>query len=224
MENGWSIKKMHRLIMLSKTYQMSAVYDEATKVKDPEDRLLSHFPRQRLSIEEIRDAYLAMGGELDLTMGGTLDPGVGTDGETSAGRISMNPEKTNRRSIYLPLRRSNLPTLYTLFDFGDAATPEGHRSSTTVATQALFAMNSPMVNREAKNVADAALKQEKQDKRRMQEIYLRVLDRRPDANEIDQGLSYMASFRRKWNQISEEQAWTSLTHALMVSNEFIFVY
>ncbi len=224
MENGWSIKKMHRLIMLSKTYQMSAASDEEAHNKDPEDRLLSHFPRQRLSIEEIRDAYLAMGGDLDLTMGGTLDPGVGTDGETSTGRISMNPEKTNRRSIYLPLRRSNLPTLYTLFDFGDAATPEGRRSSTTVATQALFAMNSPLVNREAKNVADAALRQQKQDKARMQEIYLRVLDRNPDAAEIDQGLSYMAGFRRKWSDISEEQAWASLTHALMVSNEFIFIH
>jgi hypothetical protein len=224
MESGWSIKKMNRLIMLSRTYQMSAAYDEATKAKDPENRMVSHFPRQRLSIEEIRDAYLAMGGDLDLTMGGTLDPGVGTDGETSAGRISMNPEKTNRRSIYLPLRRSNLPTLYTLFDFGDATTPEGHRSPTTVATQALFVMNSPMVIREAKNVADAVLKQEKQDKRRVEEIYLRVLDRRPDANEIDRGLTYMTSFRRKWNQIDEETAWTSLTHALMASNEFIFVY
>ena len=68
-ENGWSIKKMNRMIMLSKTYQMSAVYDEATKAKDPENRLLSHFPRQRLSIEEIRDAYLAMGGDLDLHNG-----------------------------------------------------------------------------------------------------------------------------------------------------------
>ena len=72
---------------------------------------------------------LAIGGDLDLTMGGTLDPGVGTDGETSASRISMNPESTNRRSIYLPLRRSNLPTLYMLFDFGDATSPEGKRSS-----------------------------------------------------------------------------------------------
>jgi Protein of unknown function (DUF1549)/Protein of unknown function (DUF1553)/Planctomycete cytochrome C len=224
MENGWSIKKMNRMIMLSKTYQMNAVYDEATKAKDPENRLLSHFPRQRLSIEEIRDAYLAMGGDLDLTMGGTLDPGVGTDGETSAGRISMNPEKTNRRSIYLPLRRSNLPTLYTLFDFGDAATPEGHRSPTTVATQALFVMNSPLVIREAKSVADGVLRQEKQDKQRVEEIYLRVLDRRPDANEIDQGLSYLTSLRHKWNDIDEEKAWTSLTHALMASNEFMFVY
>ena len=224
MDGGWSIKKMHRLIMLSQTYQMSAAYDESTKAKDPENRLLSHFPRQRLSIEEIRDAYLAMGGDLDLTMGGTLDPGVGTDGETSAGRISMNPEKTDRRSIYLPLRRSNLPTLYTLFDFGDATTPEGHRSPTTVATQALFVMNSPLVIREAKNVADSVLKQERQDKRRVEEIYMRVLDRRPDANEVDQGLTYLTNFRKKWNQIDEEQAWTSLTHVLMASNEFIFVY
>jgi hypothetical protein len=223
-DGGWSIKKMHRLIMLSKTYQMSAVYDESAKAKDPENRLVSHFPRQRLSIEEIRDAYLAMGGDLDLTMGGTLDPGVGTDGETSSGRISMNPEKTNRRSIYLPLRRSNLPTLYTLFDFGDATTPEGHRSPTTVATQALFVMNSPLVIREARNLADSVLRQERQDKRRVEEIYLRVLDRRPDANEVDQGLTYLTNFRKKWNQIDEEQAWTSLTHVLMASNEFIFVY
>jgi hypothetical protein len=223
-EGGWSIKKMTRLIMLSQTYQMSAAFDEEKKAKDPEDRLLSHFPRQRLSIEEVRDAYLAMGGDLDLTMGGTLDPGVGSDGETSASRISMNPEKTNRRSIYLPLRRSNLPTLYTLFDFGDASSPEGHRASTTVATQALFVMNSPMVIREAHNLATQVMKQQKQDKRRVEEIYLRVLDRRPDADEIDRGLTYLSRLRQKWNTIDEEQAWTSLTHTLMASNEFIFVY
>jgi hypothetical protein len=224
MENGWSIKKMHRLIMLSNTYQMSAVFDERTKEKDPENRLLSHFPPQRLSIEEIRDAYLAMGGDLDLTMGGTLDPGVGTDGETSANRISMNPEQTNRRSIYLPLRRSNLPVLYTLFDFGDATTPDGHRNNTTVATQALFVMNSPLVIREAENVAESVLKQQKQDKDRIEQIYLRVLDRPADASEIDMGLTYLARLRQKWHEIDEAKAWTSLTHALMASNEFIFVY
>jgi hypothetical protein len=203
---------------------MSAAFDETAKAKDPENRLMSHYPRQRLSIEEIRDAYLAMGGELDLTMGGTLDPGVGTDGETSANRISMNPEKSNRRSIYLPLRRSNLPVLYTLFDFGDATTPDGKRSSTTVATQALFVMNSPLVIREAKSLTDDVLKNQKLDKRRMEEIYLRVLSRRPDGGEIDKGLTYVHSLHQKWNQIDEAQAWTSLTHALMASNEFIFVY
>ena len=223
METGWSIKKMNREIMLSKTYQMSAEFDETKKLKDPEDRLISRFPRQRLSIEQIRDAFLAIGGDLDLTMGGTLDPGVGTDGETSAGRISLNPESTNRRSIYLPLRRSNLPTLYMLFDFGDATSPEGKRNPTTVATQALFVMNSPLVEREAKSLADKTLK-EKSDSKRIEELYLRVLDRRPDPSEIDAGLTYVQSLRTKWSTIDEKTAWQSLTHALMASNEFIYMY
>jgi hypothetical protein len=85
-------------------------------------------------------------------------------------------------------------------------------------------MNSPMVIREARNLATTVMKQQKQDKRRMEEIYLRVLDRRPDPDEIDRGLTYLAGLRQKWNTIDEEQAWTSLTHALMASNEFIFVY
>jgi hypothetical protein len=135
----------------------------------------------------------------------------------------MNPEKSNRRSIYLPLRRSNLPTLYTLFDFGDATTPDGKRSSTTVATQALFVMNSPMVLREANAMAKSVLR-ERTGKSRVEELYLRVLNRRPDGGEIDLGLSYVQNLRRKWNGIDEEKAWTSLAHALMASNEFLFVF
>ena len=223
-DGGWSVKKMHRLIMLSRTYQMSAEYDAAKKAADPENRLFSHFPSRRLSIEEIRDSYLAMGGDIDFTMGGTLDPGVGTDGETSANRISMNPESTNRRSIYLPLRRSNLPTLLALFDFGDATTPQGYRPATTVATQALFVMNSPMVDREAKNISAAALARDKKDSRRMERIYLTVLNRRPDPNEIDAGLTYIQSLRRKWRDFDEAKAWKSFCHALMASNDFIYVY
>jgi hypothetical protein len=136
----------------------------------------------------------------------------------------MNPEKTNRRSIYLPLRRSNLPTLYTLFDFGDATTPDGKRSSTTVATQALFVMNSPLVMREAGSLARSVLRQQAAPKPRVEELYVRVLNRRPDAEEVDRGLSYVGSLRRKWNQLDEQTAWTSLAHALMASNEFMFVY
>ncbi len=225
MEGGWSVKKMHRQIMLSSTYRMSAEFDETKKLKDPEDRLISRFPRQRLSIEQIRDAFLAIGGDLDLTMGGTLDLGVGTDGETSSTRISMNPESTNRRSIYLPLRRSNLPTLYMLFDFGDATSPEGKRNPTTVATQALFVMNSPLVDREAEALADRTLAMKTGgDTRRVQELYMQVLDRQPDPSEVDAGLSYIQALRAKWTEIDEKKAWQSFTHALMASNEFIYVY
>ena len=223
-ENGWSIKKMHRLIMLSNTYQMSAEFDQATKTKDPEDRLLSRYPRRRLSIEEVRDAFLAIGGDLDVTMGGTLDPGVGTDGETSASRISMNPESTKRRSIYLPLRRSNLPTLYMLFDFGDATSPDGKRTPTTVATQALFVMNSPLGQREANALSGRILASQKKDTLRIEQAYLSVLDRRPEPGEIDTGLTYIQSLRQKWSDIGEQKAWQSFCHALMASNEFMYVY
>jgi len=149
---------------------------------------------------------------------------VGTDGETSASRISMNPESTNRRSIYLPLRRSNLPTLYMLFDFGDATSPDGKRNPTTVSTQALFVMNSPLVDREAKSLADKVLAQDKKDTRRIEEAYVAILDRRPEPGEIDMGLTYMQGLRRKWKDIGEEKAWQSFCHTLMASNEFIYVY
>jgi hypothetical protein len=224
MDNGWSVKKLHKQIMLSKTYQMSSEYDAAKREKDPEDRLLSRYPRRRLSIEEIRDAFLAMGGDLDLTMGGTLDPGVGTDGETSSTRISMNPEATNRRSVYLPLRRSNLPTLWMLFDFGDATTPEGKRNPTTVSTQALFVMNSPLVLREANNLATKILADTPKDSRRVEEAYARILDRRPTPSEVDAGITYVKSLHAKWPDFDETKSWQSFCHALMASNEFIYVY
>ncbi|MCU1328599.1 MAG: Planctomycete cytochrome [Bryobacterales bacterium] len=224
MENGWSVKKMHRLIMLSNTYQMSAEYDAVKKEKDPENRLLSHFPRLRLSIEQIRDSYLAIGGDLDLKMGGTLDPGVGTDGETSANRISMNPEATTRRSVYLPLRRSNLPTLWMLFDFGDATTPDGKRSATTVSTQALFVLNSPLVNREAQALAERVMAASKSDQQRVESLYLKILNRKPDAQEIESGMAYVKDLQGKWKDIGPQKAWQSYSHALMASNEFIYIY
>jgi hypothetical protein len=136
----------------------------------------------------------------------------------------MNPESTNRRSIYLPLRRSNLPMLYMLFDFGDATSPEGHRNPTTVATQALFVMNSPLVQREAKAVAEKVLKQSRKDSERMAAAYVAVLDRRPAADEVDAGLTYIQSLRKKWGDIDEAKAWQSFCHALMASNEFMYVY
>ena len=140
---------------------------DADRVRaDPENRLLTRFPRRRLTIEEIRDALLAVGGNLDPTMGGTLDPGIGTDGETSPDRISKNPDDFTRRSVYLPLRRANLPNLFTLFDFGDATNPSGKRGATTVATQALFMMNSPFLTEQARSLAQRLLQDEPQDNER----------------------------------------------------------
>ena len=111
-----------------------------------------------LDVEQIRDGLLAMDGTLDLTMGGTLQSGFGTDGENSSDRLSLDPEKINRRLVYIPLRRANLPGLLNLFDFGDATTSAGTRPRTNVAPQGLFMMNSEFIAARSRNLAEEFLK------------------------------------------------------------------
>jgi hypothetical protein len=222
-ENGWSIKDMHRMIMLSSAYQMASQSDSAAIEADPENRLFSRFNRQRLDVEEIRDGMLAIDGTIDLTMGGTLQKGFGTDKENSADRLSLNPEKLRRRTVYLPLRRANLPTLLNLFDFGDATTVTGKRALTNVAPQALFMMNSDFVSERALNLAQSLAKREAEPARRMESVYWIILDRQPSAGEADTGLTYIDSFRKKFAQASELDAWQSFCRILLASDDFIYV-
>src|SRR5262249_60299687 len=116
-KEAWSLEAMHRTLMLSNAYRMSSVHPNVAEEADPDNRLLTRFNPRRLSVEEMRDGLLAIDGTLDLTMGGTLQTGRGTDGENNQARLSLNPEKLKRRTVYLPLRRANLPTLLNLFHF-----------------------------------------------------------------------------------------------------------
>ncbi len=222
-ESGWSIKAMQRMIILSAAYQMSSDAPDASIEADPENKLLSRFNRQRLDVEEIHDGMLAIDGSLDLTMGGTLQQGFGTDKENSADRLSLNPETLRRRTVYLPLRRANLPTLLNLFDFGDATTVTGKRSLTNVAPQALFMMNSEFVAERAGNVAKAISGGDVPPAARIEKAYWKILDRPASAPEVDAGLTYIDSFRRKFAKASEQDAWQSLCRILLASDDFIYV-
>ena len=219
-QGGWSVKAMHKLMLLSSAYQMSSEADEKTAEADPENRLLAHFNRQRLDVEEIRDGMLAIGGTLDLAMGGTLQSGFGTDGENSSARLSMDPMKVTRRTVYIPLRRANLPNLLNLFDFGDATTVNGKRTGTNVAPQTLFMMNSEFGYDHAKRVAESVMALPDS----MQQAYLRILNRRPEPQEIDSGLTYIANYAQKYPGANPQlSAWQSFCHILLSSNEFVYV-
>ena len=223
-ESGWSVKKMHRLILNSSVYQMSSEGTAKKAEQDPENRLLSQFSRRRLAVEEIRDGLLAIGGSIDFEMGGTMQSGFGTDGENSNDRLSIDPTTVSRRMVYIPLRRSNLPTLLNLFDFGDATIPLDKRPLTNVAPQALFMMNSEFVADRARNVAQSLLDDaELSDSARIERAYLRTLNRRPDAEETDTGLTYMAGLKTRFASITDLQAWQSLCRILIASNEFVYV-
>ena len=221
-EDGWSIKKLHKRIMLTATYQQSSEFGETKALADPENRLLSRFTRRRLDVEEIRDGLLTVDGTIDLSMGGTMQEGFGTDGENSTDRLSINPDEQVRRTVYLPLRRANLPPVLNLFDFGDAATPMGKRTATNVAPQALFMMNSEFVAERARNLAGRLLETEDTSER-VQDAYLRTLNRAPGAAEVDNALTYISSVRERFPEFDELDAWQSYCRILMASNEFIYV-
>jgi Protein of unknown function (DUF1553) len=207
-EDGWSVKSLHRRIMLSAAYQMSSDISAGAAEKDPGNRLLSHFSRRRLDVEEVRDSMLSLDGSIDLEMGGTLQKGTGTDGENSAGRLSIDPATSKRRTVYLPLRRSNLPSLLNLFDFGDATTTCEGRSLTNTAPQALFMMNSAFVNDRSGALA-------KELGGRVDLLYQRILNRLPAPAERDDALGYVEK--------AGERGWQSLARILLSSNEFIYV-
>ena len=223
-ESGWSVKKIQKMMMLSASYQMSSDPTAAGLAADPENKLLSHFNRRRLSVEEIRDSMLAIDGTIDYEMGGSLQKGFGTDGENSNGRLSLNPEKVKRRMVYIPLRRSNLASLLNLFDFGDAVTPSGKRVLTNVAPQALFAMNSGFVQERADTVAKQLLAGYPNDEQaRVGEAFRLILNRAPAGDEKDALLTYVAKFRAKFPERSEANAWQSVSHILFASSEFFYL-
>jgi hypothetical protein len=131
MEQGWSIKKLHKAIMLSRVYQESSDTNKKFEQIDPANRLLWRANIRRLDFEETRDSLLVMSGKLDRTVGGKP--------------VNLTDEPYSyRRSVYGYIDRGNLPELMQQFDFSDPDMPNSRRASTTVPQQALFLMNSPM--------------------------------------------------------------------------------
>ena len=223
-EGGWSVKEMHRRIMLSNAYRTSSVASAAAAERDPSNQWLSHFNRRRLDVEELRDGMLAIDRSINQAMGGTLQSGFGTDRENSDSRLSIDPTTSTRRMIYLPLRRANLPTLLNLFDFGDAVTSIGKRPVTNVAPQALFMMNSDFVRERAGNLAGQLLAgAHRSDSGRAREAYLRILTREPDPGEVDGAVSYVSGYASRFQGSTPREAWQSYCRVLLASNDFIYV-
>ena len=221
-EKGWSVKQMHKLIMLSSTYQMTSEISDTASMNDPQNLYLTRFNRRRLDVEEIRDGLLSIDGSIEPHKGGTIQSGFGTDGENSNDRLSVNPDKQKVRTVYLPLRRANLPALLNLFDFGDATTSQGRRALTNVAPQALFMMNSEFVAERARGLAEQLLTND-DSAGRVREAYVRILNRDPSSDEVDNSLTYLSAVRSRFGDFEEIDAWESYCRVLMASNEFIYV-
>ncbi|WP_254507046.1 PSD1 and planctomycete cytochrome C domain-containing protein [Anatilimnocola floriformis] len=221
MDSGWSLKKMHRLIMLSQTYQQSSAFDAKGFAADPENRLYWRMPLRRLEAEEIRDALLTSSGLLDRTPGTSLLH-VGNR-EFLFDHTSKDGTKydSKKRSLYLPVIRNNLYDVFQLFDATDATVLDGNRATTVVAPQALFMLNSDLVLAASKGLAESVIAETASPSTRVEQLYLRTFGRSPNATEVERAMAYVEKQRTAGK--SEAEAWSSFGHVLFSANEFIYL-
>ncbi len=225
-DDHWSLKKFQKRLMLTRTYQMGDEFSEKAATVDPDNRLLWRFPRQRLEAEAIRDSILFVSGTLDRKMGGTtlsLAPRSYVTGTANDDRVKYD---VLRRAVYLPVIRSAVYDVYTAFDFGDPTVMNGDRSSTTVAPQALFMLNSSLVLNATKALAaDLLAKPNVTDTERIQSLYLASYGRHATASEVTRILGFLDRFKLLYANAKDPKlsSWQSVCKAVIAANEFIYV-
>lgn len=172
MKNGWSLKRLHRQIMLSAVYQQTSDQNDDYVKLDPNNQLFWKMNRQRLEFEALRDSLLVVAGKLEETMGGR------------AVDIVQAPF-SGRRSIYGHIDRQNLPGLFRTFDFANPDSTSPQRFFTTVPQQALFLLNSPFVVQQAGYVLTNLNQQKlKRDKDKVEFLYRNLFQRAPAREEV----------------------------------------
>jgi len=205
MDHGWSLKWLHRQIVLSRTYRLSSALDQANVVRDPTNRRLWRWTPQRLDFEGWRDAVLAVSGRLDRTMGGPAQP----------------VDTSVRRTLYAKISRSRLDPTLAVFDFPDANVSSEKRSVTTVAQQQLFVLNSPFMIDSAKGLAARLQAAATNDADRVVAAYRIVYGREPTAAERTLGVEYLSKALSGGGE--QQSPWERYAQALLASNEFTWV-
>jgi hypothetical protein len=199
--SGWSVKAMHRLIMLSATYrQASEPAPEALRA-DPDNRFWGRVNRRRLEAEAVRDNILAVAGRLERTAGG---PAV---------RNFAAP----RRTLYLMTVRSDRSGFGPLFDSADSTAPVDRRTVSTVAPQALFLLNSPFMLEQTRALGRRIRAEAKDDGARIARAYALLYGRPPLAEEVALGQGFLKRAG------GTERAWEEYCQVLLCANEFLYV-
>ncbi len=207
--NGWKLKRLHKLIMLSMVYQQSGDFDEGRAKIDRENQLIWRRAPRRLEAEAIRDSMLAVSGQLDGTMfgPGTLD------------------QNMKRRSVYFFIKRSGLIPMMMLFDWPEHLVSIGQRGTTTIAPQALMFMNSPQGRVYADAFAKRLTTTSNEDAART--VFRLAFGRQPSAKEQAASIAFLtqqeAKYKADGRQDGSQLARVDLCQAIMGMNEFVYV-
>jgi mono/diheme cytochrome c family protein len=198
-ESGWSIKKMHREIMLSATYALSSNYSEVNFQADPDNKLLWRANVRRMDVEAIRDSILFVAGNLDPKVGGPALP--------------LHDEKNTRRTIYAAVSRAKPDALLRLFDFPDPNETSEQRIATNVPVQQLFFLNSDFVRSQAELLAKR-IGSPRPEPQGIKEAYLILFGRTPTQQELKYGSAFLSN---------QNNSWTEYLEVLLSSIEFNYI-
>ena len=207
--SGWSIKSLHREILLSSTYRQQSSTHEDGDTIDFENGLYWRANSRRLEYEALRDALIQALGELDLTMGGPSED-------------LTNSSTIRRRALYTFVDRQDLPGLLRVFDFPNPDAHNARRPSTTVPQQALFLMNSPVVIDRVRNWVASEQVQNLDAEQRINYFYQRFFQRAPNTTEVQIGMDFISSPEpvSKENNLN---VWGQYAQLLLLTNEFSFI-
>ena len=228
-QSGWSIKALHRLIMLSATYQQASEVDHSLSSAAGVDTgdLYTHFARRRLSAEEIRDSILAVSGDLDPEPAKEHPfPSPVTWGFSQHGPFSAVYDN-NKRSVYLMTQRLKRHPFLALFDGPDTNASTADRLGTTVPTQALYFLNDPFVHQKADLWASRLESDNGSESQQIEQAYRLALCRSATAEETLDAASFLADFRTELSSIGldnvDHRALAAFLRTLLGSNEFLHV-
>ena len=227
MAGDWKLKRIHKLMVMSKTYQQSSLHPEQSKYSesDAANRYWWRSERRRLEAEQLRDAILQSSGRLDLRMGGPSFMAAISD-EALEG-LSMKsgaykaspPEETRRRSIYMFAKRSLAVPMMTVFDSCDTTAPTGRRDVSTVAPQALTLLNNTWVLEESRSMAERVVAAGPMTEARVDAAWRIAFARSPSAKEKQAAIEFVERSRSG----DDVAVWSTLCHTLINTNEFIYV-
>ena len=227
--NQWRIKSLHKTIMMSNTYQMSAEANEAALVVDPLNNLFWRFNVRRLTAEEIRDSVLSVSGSLSRKLGGPSvfpelpEEVLATSSQPTRVWGKSPPEEANRRSVYIKVKRSLLVPILNQFDMANTDSTCAVRFMTMVPTQSLTMLNGKFINQQAVTFSERIRQRGGTDLSTQIQFGLRlVLSRQPSTEEIAWATEFVEKLM-KTEQISKKVALDRFALLALNLNEFIFL-
>ncbi len=228
--SGWSVKAMHRRMLLTSAWRMSGRPPQRAQSIDAGNRLLHHMSVRRLEAETVRDNLLAVAGTLDRTIHG---PGVTPyisaymEGDKRGKPVSGPLDGNLRRSLYIQVRRNYLSPMFLAFDFPQPISAIGRRGSSTVPSQALLLMNNELVHQQAQAWARRLVATVAGEEARIDRMYREAFARPAEASEKAEILAALArlrdAYRTQGEAVSPEKLWADVAHALVNTTEFLFV-